>query len=614
MKILKFLGSTKGAFLLGGLLGALFFGAFFGFAVVNPGYTDWIFYSVTHDTAQHFLGWEFFRADSTGAIINGLAYPVGLPITFMDGIPLVALPLKLIAGWLPANFQYFGIWALICYILQGGIAAVLVRKVWLKIKSQDEEKIAGDFVKQILFIIAGALILVVSPIMIARTLYHPALAAQWLILLGILLVWDAKKIAKPLRFITVWSAMLVGAVLIHPYFLPMLGVMMVIAGLRNHKSKTVILSERSESKNLRKKTKDSSTMLGMTKYLIQIAIPVVLAGVIFILIGGFALGSGAEIRDLHEKSFNLLSFANPGGYSIIPGFPNASGSMETLMWFGLGVWVMLIVAAILWRGRYKKSFQEFRTKFAMNKLRNVLIAVTAFGLLVFAIGVRIDVGPIAIFQWQPPDKIYEFWLAFRAIAREAWAFYYAAILAIIYWFGKAILSSRAKRGDPDRLLRFARNNICIVAILLCIIASIQFIDIWWGPAATTRREGFAKIQNTTTREFIAPEIADLVTTQKHLIVLNKWFRYDINGFSELAQAALKHNLTINVGFFARVPEQAFAEQKTWRDKFENGKLSVDDFNENLFVTTDKIWAEKIAESNYQIEKRGKFYFIIREEK
>ena len=752
-KIIRFLASPRGVFLLGALVGVLFFGAQFGFSTANPLATDWIWHGVTHDTAQHHIGWEFFRADSTGGIINGLAYPEGLPITFMDGIPLLALPLKLFTGILPANFQYFGLWALVCYVLIGALGAVLMRKIWYKIftknritkkavayyiKDKDgnftavkrlkddeslpnvwglpaaslrsgesfrmavrrgakekfgvevgkmrfvgemeiarggydlrlreyqildyknEPKLQGQkfyaqfawqknpevlckaaeqgslcsriFLKnlglwdedhsilrmqlwQILFVMAGALIFVLSPMVLARTLYHPALAAHWLILLGILLIWDAPKLTKWWKFTLIWSTMLVGAVLIHPYFLPMLGAMMLIAALR--------------------------TKINWLPFITKIIIPVALSIATFAAIGGFALGSGAEIRDLHDKGFNLLSFANPSGYSFIPAYPNASYSAETLMWLGLGVWAMIIATAIMWRGQYKKSFKEFRRKFAANKARNIAILVVAFGLLAFAIGVRVDVGPLAVFQWQPPDKIYEIWSAFRAAAREAWPFYYATILVVIYTFclgvkrknisftrstefrdEKVSSEVRESRSENSRYRKFqsrnffrkfgeiaARNIFATAALALCAIALIQFTDIWFSPKATTRREGFIVAQ-TTEPQFRAISIDGLVTTQKHLVMLDYDFRYDQAGTYVIARTALENNLTLNIGFFARIPEPIWQQQTAWRTKVSHGELSADDLRDYIFATRDEKLSTKAA-NNYAVNQRDKFYFITR---
>ena len=96
-----FIKSPFAAFIVGALIGLIFFAWFYGLDIVNPTYTDWIWHPITHDTAQHQLGWEFLRQDSDGLMINGLAYPVGLSAVFMDVIPLFALIFKPFVAWLP---------------------------------------------------------------------------------------------------------------------------------------------------------------------------------------------------------------------------------------------------------------------------------------------------------------------------------------------------------------------------------------------------------------------------------------------------------------------------------------------------------------------------------
>jgi hypothetical protein len=309
------------------------------------------------------------------------------------------------------------------------------------------------------------------------------------------------------------------------------------------------------------------------------------------------------------------------------------------MWLGLGVWVMIIAAAILWFGRYKKSIKELVGRFAKQKLRNIAIAVVAFGLLAFAIGVRIDVGPVMIFQWQPPEKIYELWSAFRAAAREAWPFYYLTILLAIYWFSRAMsskiippafsnelsaknfLSEKQNRrshslGEPvfqsKKIVRkfgesAKKNNFATIAILLAFISLIQFTDIWFSNKTTTRREGFV-IARTTDPEFKLINIGDLVTSQKHLVMLDSSFRGDQSGTYEISRTALKHHLTLNIGFFARIPDPIWEQQAAWREKAQNGALTEDDLRDYIFATRDEKLATEIAQ-NYNVHKRGKFFFL-----
>ena len=404
------------AFLLGAVIGLVFFILFYGLAIVNPANTDWIWQSVTHDTAQHQLGWGFFRADSTGGIINGLAYPVGLSAIFMDVIPLLALVFKPFAAVLPSNFQYFGMWGLLCYMLMGGLAAILLRYIWLRVNGQRSIKVWA----QLLFTVAGSLIFVLSPMVMARNFYHPALAGQWLILLGFIMIVYAARFRRWWILEIAWSVVLVMAILIHPYFLPMMGVLLALSVIRYWTRLT------------------GSARLRWTKAISMVLVPAALSLMVFAVLGGFSLGSGAEHYDLEEKGFNLLSFVNPGGYSIIPAFPNKSSSPETMMWLGLGVILMLIVAAVLWRGHYRTSWAKFREFWGKYRGQCRLAALFCVLLLVFAMGTRIDLGPITLLQYSVPDKVYELWSAFRAAAREAWPFYYAAILLGIYWLAKGL--------------------------------------------------------------------------------------------------------------------------------------------------------------------------------
>jgi hypothetical protein len=591
-KIWQWLGSAPGVFCLGVVIGFIFFAVTFGLGVVNPTATDWIFNDATHDTAQHYLGWAFFREGSHGAIITGLAAPEGLALTFMDAIPLLALPLKLLAGILPTHFQYFGAWALLCYLLLGGLAAILARKIWRAILAKKTETVRASATKQskqkiisyanlwqIIFVTAVTILVVINPITLARTLYHPALAAQWLILLGFLLIWNARKLAGFWQFVGIWSVVLVATILIHPYFVPMMGALCVIAALRN-------VAKFNAS--------------AIARLVAQILLPVALTGLTFYLIGGFSLGSGAEIRDLADKGFNLASFAISNGYSVIPSLPQYSYSPETMMWLGLGVWLLAAVAAILTWGQYRRIWRKFVQWFRRNLPRNILLFMVGFGLLVFAIGVRVDWFGIVLFQWQPPDKIYELWSAFRAAAREAWPFYFVTIFGVIAWFAWSVkqkISSRTSARAP-----------LIIALVVLAAAVLQTADLSLSPKYQARREGFANI--TTEYMIRAPQIADLVTTQTHMIELDSSFRGDADGFYELGQAALQNHLTLNIGFFARVPESAMRAQSAWRAKVADGKLSAADLRDNLFVTKDAKFARALEQLNqYRITQRGQFYFI-----
>ncbi|MCI8620626.1 MAG: hypothetical protein HFJ50_02100 [Clostridia bacterium] len=110
-------------------IGMLVFVFVYGFDVLNVTNDEWLYNA--EDLKQHYYGWVFFRnADWTFPIglFDTLSYPNYASIIFTDSVPLFAIFFKVISGILPETFQYFGIFGLLCYILQGIFAFILLRK------------------------------------------------------------------------------------------------------------------------------------------------------------------------------------------------------------------------------------------------------------------------------------------------------------------------------------------------------------------------------------------------------------------------------------------------------------------------------------------------------
>ena len=542
-------------FTLGALIGLVVFGFLYGLEIVNPTYTDWIWHSETHDTAQHQLGWEFYRAESSGGMIKRLAPPTGLSMVFMDVIPLVALIVKPLAGVLPASFQYFGLWGFGCYILMGGLGALLVDAVWRRTRLA---KSAG-LPRHWLAISAGASLFILSPIVLARSFYHPALAGQWIILLGILLVVETPRFKSAGRLTAIWAAVLTGAILIHPYFLPMIGVLMVLSVVR--------LIDR----------QGWCSWCRWRALAIMTIVPATVAVGIFYLVGGFSLGTGAEVYDLADKGFNLLSFANPLGYSILPAFPNRSTSGETMMWLGLGVWLMLLLAAWLWRGDYRAAWLRLRRYWRRRRWMCRVDLTISMLLLIFAVGVRIDVGPATLVQYSVPKPIYELWSAFRASAREAWAFYYATILLAGYFLTSGLTRRREHRHGWSAGV--------VVAMILLIVTGVQAVDILASPRAIAKRKDFWRITGTSA-QFTPLDLGSIYHGQKQLIALDESFRGDQSGTYIIGRTALRYGMSLNAGFFARPPDRVRREQASWRAKLTTGQLTAHRLESVVLFTGD----------------------------
>src|SRR6476469_3453542 len=81
---------------------------------------------------MHQLGWMFYR-DAPWGLPPGASPHLGLElsssIALVDGLPLLAIPFKLIGPLLPRPFQYWGDWWLACFVLQSVIGYRLAREL-----------------------------------------------------------------------------------------------------------------------------------------------------------------------------------------------------------------------------------------------------------------------------------------------------------------------------------------------------------------------------------------------------------------------------------------------------------------------------------------------------
>ena len=109
------------------LLGIAAFFVFCGWWVLIPTNIAWLDFG---DRAMHQLGWMFYRA-APGGIPPGSSPLLGIElansIALVDGLPLFAIPFKLVAQWLPQPFQYWGYWLLLSFVLQSVFALRIAR-------------------------------------------------------------------------------------------------------------------------------------------------------------------------------------------------------------------------------------------------------------------------------------------------------------------------------------------------------------------------------------------------------------------------------------------------------------------------------------------------------
>lgn len=164
-------------------LWALLSGAAWGAVVVratplNPLRVDWL---RVGDLSSAYMNLMYFRqSDWTQWPVTALpSYGTGWSTMFNEaGVVPLGILVKVFDWLLPAHFQYFGLWFLLCFALQGLLAYELFRRL-----------VVGS-----ICVWLGVFLLVTAPILSFRVLNlgHHDLAAHWLILLAMVVYLEQR--------------------------------------------------------------------------------------------------------------------------------------------------------------------------------------------------------------------------------------------------------------------------------------------------------------------------------------------------------------------------------------------------------------------------------------
>lgn len=365
-------------FIIAGII-FFIFALIYGLKILNPLYEKWTL--VRSDLMQHYVGWEGYRkSDWTFPIglMDSLSYPQKISIIYTDSIPILAFFFKLISFMLPKTFQYFGWYALICYILQGILSAKIIKR-FTSFKSN---------------VIVGSLIFTLVPSMIFRMFYHTALGSQWLILLAIetVFLYDDYKEGNKIYYI--WGIISFLISTIHIYYLPMCGIILV----------GYILLDILNSKKIKKSI-----------FLLIDYIGVALISIF--LFGGFTNLTKSDNFGFGLFSYNLNGIFNSMGYStIVPELSYMPNQYEGFSYLGLGVILLLLIAIVLsivWIIKDRKIIKN-------NK--NLIISLCTVSIIsvILAVSPKVYLGKMLLSEMKLPEVINNIWGIFRSTGRMIW--------------------------------------------------------------------------------------------------------------------------------------------------------------------------------------------------
>lgn len=418
---MKYFNKTKSAnkiylTIIGALLGTIVFFWIFGYEILNPLFIEWIIASDI-DQHQHFIGWHFFRSEPWGfplGIIRSYPYPQGTSVVYTDSIPFIAILLKLLNQFLPNTFQYKGIWVLLCYILQGVFACLLIRKI----------------TERRLIIVIGSLFFVLSPIMLFRVESHESLAAHWVILAALYLYLRKDSFSNKLN----WIFLLLLTSAIHAYLLLM--VLIIWSGYLLRRS----------LENFRGNFISNLKFVFST---ISILILFMWSIGYFIIDNKYLYFPGNGFWYL---SMNLLAFLNPGPYPFLfsKPLPNAFfGQYEGFNYLGLGLLFIINISI----------FELSRQRGYFVKERDLPLILVCLTLFLYALSNKITFADRVLFEIPLPMFLENAFNVFRSSGRMFWPVTYVLMIASIAIIVKA-------------------NHFKTASIVLFIAVAIQFLDFY----------------------------------------------------------------------------------------------------------------------------------------
>lgn len=522
-------------FCIGGLIGILCFLCVYGVKVLDFTYTGWLM-NGDMDLRQHFLGWCHYRTSDWHlpiGLIDTLSDPTSVSVIWTDSIPLFAVIFKLFRGVLPEMFQYFGLFGLICFALQGGISILLVRR----------------FTESRAVCVLSVPFFTLSFTLLQRMYYHTALGAQWLLLLALLLWLYEERLDTTLKKCAAWFGMGFLCVSIHSYFVPMVGLIMLgsltDAWLANQKQ-------------------------GFVKRIVLPFGAFCLAALLnLLLLGAFYQSASPVGEGIGAFCSNLNTFFNSLGHStMLRGLPLYDEfQYEGFAYLGAGILLLLIRAAV----PVVKSLLTHRIKidraFLHRHRRLCLMGLVAAIFVMLAVCPMVTFGGTKLFGIPYPGPVKTLMNIFRSNGRFIWTPMYMLMLGTIVLIAKEqqyfpVAEQRAEK--PDSRKRGSSTAVLLLAVAMLL--QIADISGWIGE----KRAYFA--EETHTYESLWDSAAEEIAGKSHFI-----FMYDENDWiMDTAYYAYQHGMTQNNYYYARsYSEQIQADIESVYAELEQGIVRAD---------------------------------------
>lgn len=381
------------------LVGFVFFFYFIGLSVLDPYNIAWL---MEGDWAQAYLGWAFYQNSDWSypfGRIPSFFSPFGTYIAYTDSNPLFATIIKFFFGWLLPDYpvQIFGLWLLVCFILQAYFTGLILRSFNVK-----------NFIYRLLAMV----VLLCSPVLLLRT-GHLTLCAHWLILFSI---WNYVRPGRTNSVMYVQLVILFIAAATHPYLL-LVVLFFSIAVLAKY-------------------------LFYLRGLSFEMAVYWIIMQFLFVLFACYSFGYfSIRSRSMGDSNYgnfaaNLNCFYNSMNESLfIKPFPVFHDQpVEGIGYLGMGILIMLVFLIVLRPDFITKNFKTNNSNYPL-----FLVAVLLF---LFALSTRVVWGKEIIIEFYQVPLVQKIGGIFRYSARFIWTAHYLIMLACIIAYYKWLNKER----------------------------------------------------------------------------------------------------------------------------------------------------------------------------
>lgn len=360
-------------------IGFVLFWIICGFKILDPTNIRWL---EEGDPQQHYLGWLFFRNSDWNLPLGAnprFGLEISSSIAYSDSLPLFAFIFKIFSGILPDVFQYFGIWILLCFVLQTCSAWIL----------------SGIFCRDLMVRTTFSFLCGVAPPFLWRLHGHISLFSHFLILFALIAYFE-KDLRKSALY---WVFLIPVSILVHAYIA------------------AIVLAIWAASLLARFLISPAQILLLLAEVLAVIS----LAAFTMWQAGYFIVTKGTASGGFGFYRMNLLSLIDPDDWSFtLKDIPGGAGDYEGFNFLGMGVLLLCILLI---------QNLKIVAPIALNAVKqHIPLFLALVGLTLFALSNNLGFGPnsFKIGPFPVPDSVTG---ALRSSGRMFWPVFYVILLA-----------------------------------------------------------------------------------------------------------------------------------------------------------------------------------------